>query len=329
MSSKRRSPPPPKSRRASSKKSPGQRPLREDLITAAALEAYGSVRHEGRLSDRALEFTLRNRKQLFAAERRSDPAACRAYARMAQQEKVTGLWTLRLARAYLAAGRIGAETLPALQLAASAAPEDIEIAAGVVYAAALQTLPDDYLRWTRTNVRRQRQPGYVCVTARLPLGDFTAGQAQVLADLADSYGDGTVRLTIDQNVMFRWIPAHAVRDLYERLSAAKLAAGGAGTIADVTSCPGAETCRIAVTQSRGLGRLLIEHLSAALGHGGRTRRSADATERARSAVTHRIRSAIRQIAGCHPGLGAHLERAVSTGVYCSYRPEHAVMWAVD
>jgi len=126
----------------------------------------------------------------------------------------------------------------------------------------LQTLPDAYVRWTRSNVRRQRQAGYVCVTARLPLGDFTAGQAQVLADLAEAYGDGTVRLSIDQNVIFRWVPASAVQGFYDRLDAAGLATPDAGTIADVTSCPGAETCRLAVTQSRGLGRLLIEHLNA-------------------------------------------------------------------
>jgi sulfite reductase (NADPH) hemoprotein beta-component len=126
----------------------------------------------------------------------------------------------------------------------------------------LQTLSDGYVRWTRSNVRRQRQPGYVTVTARLPLGDFTAGQAQVLADLAEAYADGTVRLSIDQNVLFRWVPAQAVQDFYDRLNAAGLAAGDAGTIADVTSCPGAETCRLAVTQSRGLGRVLTEFLSA-------------------------------------------------------------------
>ncbi len=126
----------------------------------------------------------------------------------------------------------------------------------------LQTLSDAYVRWTKSNVRRQRQAGYICVTARLPLGDFTAGQAQVLADLADAYADGTVRLSIDQNVLFRWVPSEAVQGFYERLSAADLAAGDAGTIADVTSCPGAETCRLAVTQSRGLGRVLTEYLSA-------------------------------------------------------------------
>ncbi len=126
----------------------------------------------------------------------------------------------------------------------------------------LQMLPDGYARWTKHNIRKQRQAGFVMVTARLPLGDFTAGQAQVIADLAEAYSDGTVRLTIDQNILFRWVPVKAVSAFYERLRAADLGAGDAGTVADVTSCPGAESCRLAVTQSRGLGRVLTEYLSA-------------------------------------------------------------------
>ena len=125
----------------------------------------------------------------------------------------------------------------------------------------IMTLPDAYVRWTKANVRKQRQAGYACVTVRLPLGDFTAGQAQVLADLAEAYSDGTVRLTIGQNFVFRWVPINAVEQFYKRLEAADLSAPDADTIADVVSCPGAETCRLAVTQSRGLGRLLTEHLS--------------------------------------------------------------------
>src|SRR5207245_10043451 len=60
----------------------------------------------------------------------------------------------------------------------------------------------------------------------------------------------------------RWINACDVRQLYRRLAAAGLGLAEAGTIADVASCPGAETCRLAVTQSRGLGRLLEDHLRA-------------------------------------------------------------------
>jgi sulfite reductase (NADPH) hemoprotein beta-component len=153
-------------------------------------------------------------------------------------------------------------TPPTPKMAAALAETSVKGPGIVPGSVRLQTLPDAYVRWTRSNVRRQRQAGYVYVTARLPLGDFTAGQAQVLADLAEAYGDGTVRLSIDQNVIFRWVPASAVQGFYDRLDAAGLATPDAGTIADVTSCPGAETCRLAVTQSRGLGRLLIEHLNA-------------------------------------------------------------------
>ena len=74
---------------------------------------------------------------------------------------------------------------------------------------------------------------------------------------------------------------------------------------------------------------LIEHLSAAIGHGGRTRRAGGSAERARSAVTHRVKATIRQITRLHPQLGTHLDHAVRTGRYCSYRPEHPTPWQVS
>lgn len=126
----------------------------------------------------------------------------------------------------------------------------------------LTPLSDTYLRWMRRNVAAQKQDGYCHVTVRLPLGDFSAGQMRVLADLADAYSDGTMRLTVDQNVLYRWVRRENVDGFYERLNAAGLGAPDANTLSDVISCPGAESCRLAVTQSRGLGRLLTEHLSA-------------------------------------------------------------------
>jgi sulfite reductase beta subunit-like hemoprotein len=78
--------------------------------------------------------------------------------------------------------------------------------------------------------------------------------------LADAFADGTVRVTHDQNLVFRWVRTTDIPELYRSLLAAGLARAGAGTLSDVTSCPGAESCRLAVTQSRGLGRLLSDHL---------------------------------------------------------------------
>jgi sulfite reductase (NADPH) hemoprotein beta-component len=124
----------------------------------------------------------------------------------------------------------------------------------------LETFSDAYLTWMHTNVGLQRQAGYVHVTVRLPLGDMTAGQMQVLADLAEAYGDGTTRFTIGQNVVFRWVKVGSLQELYQRLQAAGVGAAGSNTLADVVSCPGAESCRLAVTQSRGLGRVLTEYL---------------------------------------------------------------------
>jgi sulfite reductase beta subunit-like hemoprotein len=124
----------------------------------------------------------------------------------------------------------------------------------------LRVLDEDFHRWQQTNVQRQKQPGYALVTATVPLGDFTGAQMRLLADLALAYGDGSVRVTPDQDLVFRWVKTSAVQTLYQHFAAAGLGLADAGTIADVTSCPGAESCRLAVTQSRGLGRLLEAHI---------------------------------------------------------------------
>jgi predicted ATPase len=71
---------------------------------------------------------------------------------------------------------------------------------------------------------------------------------------------------------------------------------------------------------------LVDHLTSALGWAGRSRRQGGTSERARSAVTHRLRNAIRRIAAVHPALGRHLAAAVSTGTYCRYQPERPVTW---
>ncbi len=114
--------------------------------------------------------------------------------------------------------------------------------------------------WLATNVRRQRQPGFAAVTVTLPLGDVTSDQLRVLADLSRAHGDGTVRFTPGQDLLLRWVPEREVPELFRRLAAAGLGEGGAGTAADVVSCPGAESCELAVTRSRGVARLVEEML---------------------------------------------------------------------
>jgi TolB-like protein len=72
---------------------------------------------------------------------------------------------------------------------------------------------------------------------------------------------------------------------------------------------------------------IVEVLSGALGLGGRSRALGSVAERARSAVTWRIRNGIKKIGQAHPRLGRHLENAVRTGTFCVYQPESPIEWA--
>jgi sulfite reductase beta subunit-like hemoprotein len=150
---------------------------------------------------------------------------------------------------------------PSLQTIAARATTPVKGPGIMPGSVKLQPLADSYLRWMKNNVGLQKQSGYCHVTVRLPLGDFTSGQMRVLADLAEAYGDGLMRVTVEQNVLYRWVKKEDLDGFYQRLAAAGLGTPDALRLSDVVSCPGAESCKLAVTQSRGLGRLLTEHLS--------------------------------------------------------------------
>ena len=147
--------------------------------------------------------------------------------------------------------------------------------------------------WLRTNLRPQKQSEYSQVTVSLVLGDISSGQMRALALLARAYGDGMVRVTVDQNLVLRWVRSGQVPGLYRRLAAAGLERSGAGTITDVTSCPGAESCRLAVTQSRGLARLIEDNLQQ------------QPTRLLRETADVRIK-----ISGCPNGCGQHHVAAI-------------------
>ncbi len=73
---------------------------------------------------------------------------------------------------------------------------------------------------------------------------------------------------------------------------------------------------------------LLDEMRKATGLGGRDRKMGDTAERARSAVTWRIRNAIKKLEPAHPALARHLSHSIKTGVFCSYAPEKATAWSV-
>ena len=116
----------------------------------------------------------------------------------------------------------------------------------------------DYDRWLSSNVRNQRQTGYAMVTVRVDQGNLTADQMRGIARIASDAGDGLIRVMIDQNLLLGFIPLGRVRGVYAALDDLGLAGSGAREIQDVTTCPGAYSCNLALTKSMNLGAALQE-----------------------------------------------------------------------
>ena len=120
--------------------------------------------------------------------------------------------------------------------------------------------PDGFDLWYGTNVYEQRQTGYVAATVSLPLGDVSANQLRALADIARRFVKNTLRATVEQNILFRWVSEADLPEFYRAISDIGLGAADAATIVDVTACPGTDTCKLGIASSRGLARELRQRL---------------------------------------------------------------------
>lgn len=119
-----------------------------------------------------------------------------------------------------------------------------------------------YERWSDANVIVGVAKGTVSAIAYARLGDLTSDQFRAVAQIVRDFGVD-VRITNRQNLALRNLSAEQLPDLYERLDAIGMAEPGAELARDVVSCPGADTCNLAVTQSRGLADDIGQALEAA------------------------------------------------------------------
>jgi sulfite reductase (ferredoxin) len=119
----------------------------------------------------------------------------------------------------------------------------------------------DFQRWLKSNTRPQKQEGYSVVTIALPLGDITANQLRALADIARRFTKETLRSTVEQNILLRWVSDSDLYELWHALQAAHLADPTAETILDVVTCPGTDTCKLGISSSRGLAAELRKRLA--------------------------------------------------------------------
>jgi sulfite reductase (ferredoxin) len=118
-----------------------------------------------------------------------------------------------------------------------------------------------YDRWEDANVVRGTANGTVSAYAHAHLGDITSDQFRALAAIVRELG-AEVRITNRQNLVFRGLSERQLPVLFERLEAIGMAAPGAELVRDVVACPGADTCNLAVTQSRGLADAIGSALEA-------------------------------------------------------------------
>ena len=112
--------------------------------------------------------------------------------------------------------------------------------------------------WRETNVQPQKQAGYSIVTVKVPQGNLTGEQMRGLAGLSERAGDGSLRFTMNQNVVLAWVPSTALNRVYGALGDLGLAGSRANEISDVTTCPGAYSCNLALTKAMGLGAAIAE-----------------------------------------------------------------------
>ena len=118
-----------------------------------------------------------------------------------------------------------------------------------------------YDRWEQANVVRGIAKGTVSAYAWCELGDITAEQFRGVARIIRDF-NVDVRVSNRQNFIIRDLDEAQLRPLFEALDALGMAAPGAELSRDVVSCPGADTCGLAVTQSRGLANAIGERLEA-------------------------------------------------------------------
>ena len=111
-----------------------------------------------------------------------------------------------------------------------------------------------FSNWLDHNVQAHKMPGYRAVTLSLKPtgvapGDITDTQLETIADLADTFSFGEVRVSHNQNIVLADVPAAELFTLWEKLVAAELATANIGTLNDMICCPGGDFCSLANAKS--------------------------------------------------------------------------------
>ncbi|UFH46833.1 nitrite reductase [Flavobacterium galactosidilyticum] len=121
---------------------------------------------------------------------------------------------------------------------------------------------DAYEDWKASNVIRQKQKGYVAIGIKVLLGDFYTDKARVLADLIKNYAANELRFSLRQNIVIRNVKEENLPFFYQELAKLDMVALGYNSTADITACPGTDTCNLGIASSTGIAEELEKVIEA-------------------------------------------------------------------
>nr|WP_314838343.1 nitrite reductase [uncultured Flavobacterium sp.] len=106
--------------------------------------------------------------------------------------------------------------------------------------------------WKKSNVIPQKQAGYVAIGIKVQLGDFYTDKARALAHLIKNYAANELRFTLRQDILIRHVKEENLPFFYQELAKLDFVTKGYNTIADITACPGTDTCNLGIASSTGI-----------------------------------------------------------------------------
>lgn len=115
-----------------------------------------------------------------------------------------------------------------------------------------------YEQWLATNIFEQKQKGFYGVYIKVPLGDIKTNVARKLVDGIKDIVANEIRVTQNQGLLLKYVRKEALPALFEVLASLNLAEPGFDSVADVTTCPGTDTCNLGISNSMTLSRVLEE-----------------------------------------------------------------------
>ena len=115
---------------------------------------------------------------------------------------------------------------------------------------------DTFKKWLQTNTFEQKQKGWYAVQLRVLLGDMSSNTARSLADIVRQYAADDIRVTVNQGYILRFVKGEDLVAIYKELNQLGLANPGFDSTMDITTCPGTDTCNLAISSSYGITRAL-------------------------------------------------------------------------